>query len=338
MPLPIPFRPELPMLLDSGSVIGPVSDPASALVGTKYQGRIFYLKRRDWERTRFPDYISRSEADSYKRHGKAIVLNFEDAAHNWCLGGYNVGRDRGDVAAEQLTAIDCENAVVYMSVDFQPRLGAELDACMECLRGFQESALGARGRAVYGFAYVLREAHKRGLADYFWLCGDGRTLYKEHNGGPDSDLMGVVNIWQQNNEQPYFSGVQIDDNYIYTPDDYGQWMPGKFEDRSKKMANADDVMTQMFGPEGKGWGILGRSAVAAAAGQPRDNTLVEALAEVRDQLTGPDHNFGGWPQLGGLTLVDALSVGLWWLGVPGIEPPQAVRDKLGLTDEMRPKR
>lgn len=329
MPLPIPFRPDLPMLLDSGSVI-----PPNALVGTKYGGRIFYLRRDDWERTRFPDYISRSEADAYKRNQKAIVLNFEDAAHNWCLGGYEVGKDRGNVSARRLREIDCENAAVYLSVDFRPANAREMQLCMDALRGFQDSELGSRGRAVYGFAPTLREAKRLGLADYYWLCGDGRNLYPEHNGGPDADLMGTVNIWQQNNEQPYFAGVQIDDNYVYTPD-YGQWMPGSWEDRRNDMANADDVMQQMFGPEGKGWDFLGRSAIAHAAGAPRDNTLVEALAEVRDQLGGPDHNWGGWPQLGNLTFVDALSVLGWYFRIPGFEPIDEVKDKLGLTEDKR---
>lgn len=330
MALSIPFRPDLPMLLDTGAVIR-----SQNLVGTKYLGRIFYLKRRDWEMTRFPDYISREEADAYKSKNLTITLNFEDAAYNWCLGGYEVGRDRGNVAAEQLREIDCENAAVYLSVDFRPANANEMRLCMEALRGFQDSELGTRGRAVYGFAPTLREAKRLGLADYYWLCGDARTMYPEHLGGTDADLMGTVNIWQQNNEQPYFANVQIDDNYIYTPEDYGQWMPGEWEDRSQKMANADDVMKQMFGSDGKGWDFLGPSPIAAAAGTPRDNTLVEALGEVRDQLGGPDHNWGGWPQLGNLTFVDALSVLGWYFRIPGFEPIQAVKDKLSLTEEMR---
>lgn len=330
MALPIPFRPDLPMLLDSGSVIGHVSDPGAALVGTKYKGRVFYLKKIGW--TGFPDYISKSEADSYKKHGLSIVLNYEDLAANWCLGGYDMGKSRGDHAAECLREIDCENAPVYLSVDFRPANASEMARCMDCLRGFQESALGGRGRAVYGFAPTIREAKRLGLADYFWLCGDGRTLYSEHNGGPDADLMGTVNIWQQNNEQPIFAGVQIDDNYIFTPEDYGQWKPGKWEDRDMS-ASADDVMVQLFGPDGKGWNFLGRSGIDPT----RDNTLPEAIGEIRDQLGGPDHNWGGWPQLGGLTFVDALSVVGWVFGVPGFEPIQAVKEKLGLTDEMRIK-
>lgn len=318
------------MLLDSGSVIGPVSDPASVLEGSKYSGRIFYLKRPNWEMTQFPDYISRSEADSYKAHNKAIVLNFEDYIASWSLGGYDVGYQRGNYAANQLTITGCDNAAVYMSVDFRPADAIEMNAVMECLRGFQESALGARGRAVYGFAPVLREAKKRGLADYFWLCGDGRTLYSIHNGVLDDDLMGTVNIWQQNNEQPEFAGVTVDDNYIYTPDDYGQWKPGKWEER-KMAASPDDVMVQLFGPDGKGWNFLGKSHIDPT----RDATLPEAIGMVLDQLGGPDHNFGGWPQLGGLTIIDALSLVGWYFGVPGFEPIEEVKTKLGLTDEMR---
>lgn len=322
--LSVPFRPNLPMLLDSGSVLAP-----RALIGSQYLGRIFYLKRADWTATRFPDYISESEADAYKRYDKSIVLNFEDAAPNWCLGGYERGLDRGNVAAQQLAEIGCENAAVYMSVDFQPRMPRDVDAVMECLRGFQESALGSRGRAVYGFAPTLREARKRGLADYYWLCGDGRRLYPEHEGGQDSDLRDVVNIWQQNNEQPIFAGVQVDDNYIYTPGDYGQWLPGDWKDR--KVANADEVMTQLFGKDGKGWAFLGKSHIDPT----RDATLPEAVGKVLDQLGGPDHNFGGWSQLAGLTLVDALSVLGWFFSVPGFEPTAGVKEKLQLTEEKR---
>lgn len=314
------------MLLDSGSVI-----PPRSLVGSKYQGRVFYLKRADWDRTGFPDYISRSEADAYKANEKAIVLNFEDAAHNWCLGGYEVGRDRGNVSARQLREIGCENAAVYMSVDFRPANADEMLLCMEALRGFQDSELGRRGRAVYGFAEVVREAKRLRLADYYWLCGDARRMYVEHDGGSDSDIRDVVNIWQQNNEQPYFAGVQIDDNYIYTPEDYGQWMPGTWENRKNTMANADDVMTQLFGPAGKGWDFLGKSHIDPE----RDSTLPEAIGKLLDQLGGPDHNFGGWPQIGGLTFVDAMSVLGWFFRVPGFEPIDEVKTKLGLTEEMR---
>ncbi|MFE7747408.1 glycoside hydrolase domain-containing protein [Nocardia sp. NPDC057455] len=246
------FRPNLPKLIDTASVLGDVADPAAALEGSPYLGRIFYLRRRDWHETRFPDVISRSEADSYKRHGKAIVLNFEDAAANWCLGGYDVGRDRGEVCAEQLAAIDCENAVVYMSVDFRPANAEQMSRVMECLQGFQHSPLGWRGRAVYGFAPTLREAHRRGLADWYWLCGDGRELAA---GRRDFDLAGVVNIWQQNNEQPTFRGVQVDENYVYTPADYGQWKPLRQESTVMADDPARDVQTQLRGPDLAGWPV-----------------------------------------------------------------------------------
>lgn len=56
-----------------------------------------------------------------------------------------------------------------------------------------------------------------------------------------------------------------------------------------------DVWDQLRGPDGNGWPQLGGLS------------LVDALAEVRDQLGGPNHNFGGWPQLGNRTVVDAVA-------------------------------
>jgi hypothetical protein len=43
------------------------------------------------------------------------------------------------------------------------------------------------------------------------------------------------------------------------------------------------ILDQLTGPGGKGWPILGRSKVDPS----RDNTLVEAIAEVRDALLAP---------------------------------------------------
>lgn len=60
------------------------------------------------------------------------------------------------------------------------------------------------------------------------------------------------------------------------------------------MSEAQDVQTQLRGPDLKGWEQLG------------GKSLVDAVADVRDQLGGPNHNWGGWPQLGGRTLVDAV--------------------------------
>lgn len=56
-----------------------------------------------------------------------------------------------------------------------------------------------------------------------------------------------------------------------------------------------EVWDQLRGPGGNGWPQLGGLS------------LVDAVAEVRDQLGGPDHKYGGWPQLGDRTLVDAVA-------------------------------
>lgn len=57
---------------------------------------------------------------------------------------------------------------------------------------------------------------------------------------------------------------------------------------------AQDVQTQLRGPGLAGWEQLG------------GRTLVDAVADIRDQLGGPNHNWGGWEQLGNRTLVDAV--------------------------------
>lgn len=66
---------------------------------------------------------------------------------------------------------------------------------------------------------------------------------------------------------------------------------------------AQDVQTQLRGPDLNGWPQLG------------GKTLVDAVADLRDQLGGPDHHWGGWPQLGGRTVVDALAAILEHLGI-----------------------
>lgn len=68
---------------------------------------------------------------------------------------------------------------------------------------------------------------------------------------------------------------------------------------------AQDVQTQLRGPDLNGWPQLG------------DKTLVDAIADVRDQLGGPDHQWGGWPQLGNRTLVDAIAAIGEHLGIEG---------------------
>ena len=113
---------------------------------------------------------------------------------------------------------------------------------MDCLRGFQESRLGARGRGIYGFAPTMREAKARGLADYFWMCGDGAELYVNgdwQSGRRTSDLL-HVNIWQQNNENDRIDGVVVDINYVLTPN-HGQL--GSTEGDTLMGLNQDDQNT-----------------------------------------------------------------------------------------------
>lgn len=77
------------------------------------------------------------------------------------------------------------------------------------------------------------------------------------------------------------------------------------------MSEAKDVQEQLRGPGLDGWPQLG------------GKTLVDAVADVRDQLGGPEHNLAGWPQLGNRTLVDAVAAIGEHLGLPGFAVPKA---------------
>lgn len=82
------------------------------------------------------------------------------------------------------------------------------------------------------------------------------------------------------------------------------------------MSEAQKVVDQLTGPEGKGWPILGKAVETAP---DRDRYLVEAVAQVLVQLGGPikdGQSFGGWSQLGdgpdsampARTLVDGIAL------------------------------
>ncbi|WP_245568088.1 hypothetical protein [Nocardia jiangxiensis] len=70
-----------------------------------------------------------------------------------------------------------------------------------------------------------------------------------------------------------------------------------------------EIWDQLRGINGAGWTQLGGL------------TPVDAIGEVRDQLSGPNHQYGGWPQLNGRTVVDALAEIGQKLGMPGYQPP-----------------
>lgn len=75
---------------------------------------------------------------------------------------------------------------------------------------------------------------------------------------------------------------------------------------------AQAVATQMVGPDGRGFeALLGK---AVETDPNRGRYLTEAIAVLLVQLCG-DPNFGGWEQLGGRTVVDALAAILDHLGI-----------------------
>lgn len=67
------------------------------------------------------------------------------------------------------------------------------------------------------------------------------------------------------------------------------------DDGGFSVSDAKEVRAQLRGPDDKGWDQLGKKS------------LVDATADIRDQLGGPDHNWGGWDMLNKNTVVEALA-------------------------------
>lgn len=114
----------------------------------------------------------------------------------------------------------------------------------------------------------------------------------------------------QFSEQAAVAGQRIDVNAFRGNETQLAALFGAGTEKELDMAGeAQDVQQQLRGPDLNGWPQLG------------NKTLVDATADVRDQLGGPDHNFGGWPQLGDRTIVDALAVIGETLKIPGFKAP-----------------
>jgi hypothetical protein len=203
------------------------------LAASKYVASVRYVKK--YSPQTGVSTIDVPEVAEYRRLQRPFVLNYEDLEANWMLGGYDVGRSRGDFVAAELDRLGIADiATVYAAADFNTGIPSQIDAVMECQRGFTESRLGKRGRGIYGFILTLEEARRRGLADYFWLCGDGVVLF-DGDWRAGNRVRTWVNLWQQNNFQVRIAGVACDENYILTPD-YGQYPgPSQEDDMSAEI-------------------------------------------------------------------------------------------------------
>jgi len=249
-----PIRPNLPMLCDFSVPIG-ITDIAAS----PYRfGLIGYVPKKPNPGAIYS--VSAGVISECRRLGVKLALNYEDLAANWMVngqggvaGGYDIGRDRGDYVADWLDQQGIANIpAVYCSADFHPTNPWEMEQAMAALRGFQESRLGRRGRALYGFAEVLIEARNRGLVDYGWMCGDGVALFTfDGNGNPDGGRTGLgswVQLWQQNNEQAVVGGGQVDINYALA-DDFGQLGIGTTPAITTPIPGVDD----MFNDTDRAW-------------------------------------------------------------------------------------
>jgi hypothetical protein len=188
------------------------------IVNSPYDGLVAYLPKPGGQGAL--DVLDPGKVADWRRvHGNTppcyLVLNYEDHEASWMGGGRALGQEKGRWIQQQLSDLGLTNIpAVYISADFHP--GDQLGAVLDCLRGVQD-IIGAQGRAIYGFVETLEAARAAGLADYFWLCGDGRD--------PILRDRPWINMWQHNNDQTNVRGVVCDIDDVLTPAAFGQWDP-----------------------------------------------------------------------------------------------------------------
>lgn len=181
-------------------------------------------------------------------------------------------------------------------------------------------AIEARGVTVR-FSYIPRWYWQRigsppldgvpGLWASAYVNGSGyaSVLYPGDDAPGWAPYGGVTPVILQFSDRGLVAGQRIDVDAFRGSETELAALFGSGMEEDDMAGEAQDVQRQLRGPDLTGWPQLGGL------------TVVDALAEVRDQLGGPDHHWGGWPQLGNRTLVDAVAVIGEHLGLPGFTAP-----------------
>lgn len=243
------------------------------------------------------------EARDLLANGVDIVSNWETTADRM-LAGYDAGQMDAQRALNQvLTCGGRRDRPIYFScdIDASPSQQGAID---DYLRG-AAWVLGIENVGVYGGYWVVKRCFDNGTVRWGWQTSawsgwpvnrEGRAhIYQDFNrpGGM------YVNV----------GGVQCDYDEALQQD-FGQWthystggwlMALNDAEQAELLARVRLISDQLLGPTDPA-----RPDQAAGWPQLGGNTVVNALANVRDQL-------GPWPQLGknaagqDRTLVDALA-------------------------------
>lgn len=246
-----------------------------------------------------------TEDDDLIANGVAVVSNWETTADRM-LGGYAAGKV--DAQAARDWVVKCggpADGVIYFSADWDAS-PEQQGAINDYLRACGDVLGGAEHVGIYAGYWPLTRALDAGVARWAWQT--------EAWSGTNRDAR--VNIMQRNSlGYLTIAGVPCDVNEAHT-DNFGQWgtrsaptpvpttpstggNPAPTLDPDADPGNSDLRVLSIWQQVRVRWAVL------------RKLTLVEAVGELLNQLTGPQGK--GWPQLGknakgeNLTLVDAVA-------------------------------
>jgi hypothetical protein len=229
--------------------------------------------------------LTPAEAADLTAAGIEIVSNWETTA-NMMLGGYSQGTaDANAARAQQIKCGGPPGATIYFSCDFD-----EAPSQQAAINAYLQACcdvLGGPGNVgIYGSYYVGMRALNAGVCSYLWQT-------EAWSGGSVDSRVAII----QRNQVGYrtVSGVQCDINEAHA-DDIGQWH--------------NYTITP-----------------PAPAPVPDPGGPPDYAALAYEQLCGPrgiDGYGHGWPQLGGLTVVDFIAKykPLWDSQLAALTPPK----------------
>ncbi len=238
--------------------------------------------------------LTPAEADDLRAHGIDIVSNWETTADEM-LGGYDAGCYDAEAALNQ--ALACggfTDRPIYFSADWD-ETPAQQDAVNAYLRG-AGTVIGVPNVGIYGGYWPVSRALDSGVATWAWQA-------QAWSGGLQDPR---INILQDSNAgYAWVGGIECDINRALTTD-FGQWSLGGDMQLS-------DTITDAYGNQ-------------VSVGDALKWLLYHTDLTI-DQIGGAGTRndmpavFGGWPQLGNRTVVDALAVIGQKLGIDGFVPP-----------------
>lgn len=175
--------------------------PAWVIKNDGYSGVIRYIDSPD---RLGPKHTNKAEYDDHISNGLGVLLVFE-VNENDALGGFGGGQDAARRALAGANMLGYSGAIFFCADRWFNARGYVV-ITPETWQAYLDGAASIIGRervGAYGFADAMDAGY--GHASFYWQCG-ARSVVRNH-----------VNIWQDNNYQPYVGGIQTDRNEILNP-------------------------------------------------------------------------------------------------------------------------